>query len=141
IARTTPGKAVGFLFIPIFNFYWIFVAFRGLGKNMNETLRRYGIQYQVNEGLGGIFCILAIFSCILPGIFTWILYWVPYISFLGILVNLAVAIVLVFFFMSVKKAAIALLKQDKKGSENGGFLKSNLRQSATSADKKLRGSS
>jgi hypothetical protein len=28
-ARTTPGKAVGFLFIPLFNFYWHFVALFG----------------------------------------------------------------------------------------------------------------
>ena len=26
-ARTSPGKAVGFLFIPFFNFYWIFVTY------------------------------------------------------------------------------------------------------------------
>lgn len=35
---TTPGRAVGFLFIPIFNFYWGFVSLWGLGKAlMNET--------------------------------------------------------------------------------------------------------
>lgn len=31
-AATTPGKAVGFLFIPFFNLYWNFVAFLELGK-------------------------------------------------------------------------------------------------------------
>ena len=37
-ALTTPGKAVGFLFIPGFNFYWGFVALWGLGKALaNET--------------------------------------------------------------------------------------------------------
>lgn len=30
-AATTPGKAVGFLFIPFFNLYWNFVAFYELG--------------------------------------------------------------------------------------------------------------
>ena len=30
-AATTPGKAVGFLFIPFFNLYWNFVAFFKLG--------------------------------------------------------------------------------------------------------------
>ena len=29
---TTPGKAVGFCFIPFFSFYWIFVAFRKLAE-------------------------------------------------------------------------------------------------------------
>ena len=36
-ARTTPGKAVGFLFIPLFNFYWYFVALFG----WTEDFRRY----------------------------------------------------------------------------------------------------
>jgi hypothetical protein len=26
----TPGKAVGYLFIPFYNLYWIFIAFKGL---------------------------------------------------------------------------------------------------------------
>ena len=34
-ARTTPGKAIGFLFIPLFNFYWNFVAIHGLAKALN----------------------------------------------------------------------------------------------------------
>lgn len=32
-AETTPGKAVGFLFIPFYNLYWIHVAFYKLGKH------------------------------------------------------------------------------------------------------------
>ena len=31
-AATTPGKAVGFLFIPLFNLYWNFIAYGELGK-------------------------------------------------------------------------------------------------------------
>jgi|GEM_PF-5646854 len=31
-AATTPGRAVGFLFIPLFNLYWNFIAFHELGK-------------------------------------------------------------------------------------------------------------
>jgi hypothetical protein len=40
-ARTTPGKAVGFLFIPFFSFYWLFVAFFGLSKDMNGFIERH----------------------------------------------------------------------------------------------------
>ncbi|MCF7927476.1 MAG: hypothetical protein K9L68_00155 [Spirochaetales bacterium] len=36
LRATTPGRAVGFLFIPIFNFYWIFVSFVGLWKGLNR---------------------------------------------------------------------------------------------------------
>ena len=64
IARTTPGKAVGFCFIPLFNLYWVFVAFKGLGVDMNESLRQRGIPYQVNEGLGLAYCILFIVNFI-----------------------------------------------------------------------------
>ena len=31
----TPGKAVGFLFIPVFGLYWMFVSIWGLGKVFN----------------------------------------------------------------------------------------------------------
>lgn len=36
--RTTPGKAVGFLFIPLFQFYWAFVAYHGLAKDIDAYL-------------------------------------------------------------------------------------------------------
>ena len=51
-ARTTPGKAVGFLFIPFFNLYWTFVAIYGLAKALNtETGRR-----SVSEVASFIYC-------------------------------------------------------------------------------------
>lgn len=39
--RTTAGKAVGFLFIPVFNLYWYFVAFFGLSKDTNNYVDRH----------------------------------------------------------------------------------------------------
>jgi hypothetical protein len=36
IARTTPGKAVGYRFIPFFNFYWEFVAVKGLAEDIEH---------------------------------------------------------------------------------------------------------
>lgn len=39
--RTTPGKAVGFLFIPFFNLYWLFVAIAGLPKDWNRIVSSY----------------------------------------------------------------------------------------------------
>lgn len=36
-ARTTPGKAVGFLFIPYFNFYWYFVSYAGLAEDFVKS--------------------------------------------------------------------------------------------------------
>lgn len=41
--RTTPGKAVGFMFIPIFGVYWIFQAIWGLAKDINKYIREKNI--------------------------------------------------------------------------------------------------
>lgn len=40
-ARTTPGAAVGFLFVPLFSIYWIFVAFLGWSKDWNRIRASY----------------------------------------------------------------------------------------------------
>ncbi len=53
LARTTPGRAVGFLFIPVFNFYWLFPAIWGWTKDFNSFLRQRQIDSQhAPEGLG-----------------------------------------------------------------------------------------
>ena len=35
VVRTTPGRAVGFMFIPVFNLYWWFPALAGWARNWN----------------------------------------------------------------------------------------------------------
>ncbi len=40
-ARTTPGKAVGFMFIPFYNFYWMFVAGYGWSQDYNLFTQRH----------------------------------------------------------------------------------------------------
>jgi hypothetical protein len=40
-ASTSAGKAVGFLFIPLFNYYWMFRAFWGLSKDLNAYIDRH----------------------------------------------------------------------------------------------------
>lgn len=40
-AQTTPGKAVGFMFIPFFSLYWVFVAINGLPKDWNRIVASY----------------------------------------------------------------------------------------------------
>ena len=42
-AKTTPDKAVGFLFVPVFNFYWNFVAIHGLAKALNAESGRKSV--------------------------------------------------------------------------------------------------
>jgi len=41
-AQTTPGKAVGFLFIPFFQLYWIFVAYHGWSQDWTRIQASHG---------------------------------------------------------------------------------------------------
>jgi hypothetical protein len=40
-AGTTPGRAVGFLFIPFFQIYWIFRAYTGLSLDQNRYIKTH----------------------------------------------------------------------------------------------------
>ncbi len=41
--RTTAGKAVGFLFIPFFNLYWLFQVWGGFPTDYNRYLEEYSL--------------------------------------------------------------------------------------------------
>jgi len=41
-ARTTPGRAVGFLFLPVFSIYWLFQVIWGWGRDWNRMNRELG---------------------------------------------------------------------------------------------------
>jgi serine/threonine protein kinase len=63
-ARITPGKAVGFGFIPVFCFYWWFVAWAGLATDTNKYLKSLGItSTRMSFGLAVTDCIIAILAC------------------------------------------------------------------------------
>jgi len=65
-ARTTPLKAILFLFIPLFGIYWQFVAFWGLAQDMNAYLRQQNITGpKLDENLPLIYCVINVCS-ILP---------------------------------------------------------------------------
>jgi len=65
-ARTDPCKALGFLFIPFFNFYWIFQAYWGFAKDYNAYTARHAINNapELPEGLFLAYCILIVLSII-----------------------------------------------------------------------------
>jgi len=98
IVRTTPWKAIIFCLIPLYNFFWIFVAFKGLSEDMNKTLERYGIQCKVKEGLGAVYCILSL---------------VCFIPIVGSLIYIIYAIVSIIFLNSIKNGAIILLERNR----------------------------
>jgi len=81
-ARTTPGKAVGFLFIPFFNFYWIFQAFWGWTKDYNALVAQKGVSApRAPEGLALTMCILTLVGII------------PFVGYVTALVNIVLTIV------------------------------------------------
>lgn len=58
-ARTTPGKAVGLMFVPLFNLYWVFQAIYGWARDYNASLATAHPQApKANEGLFLALCIL-----------------------------------------------------------------------------------
>lgn len=94
-ARTTPGKAVGFLFIPLFNFYWVFQAYYGWAVDYQKYLEEKGVQGPaVSKGIVMTACILGICSII------------PY---LGVLIGLVNLIFLLIFFNQAIDGANAII--------------------------------
>jgi hypothetical protein len=64
-ARTTPGKAVGLLFVPFFNLYWAFEAYWGFAKDYNAYVQRRSVNARrLPEGLFLAYPILALVSVI-----------------------------------------------------------------------------
>jgi len=97
VAKTTPGKAVGFMFIPFFNLYWSFVAFHGLAQALNTETKRHSIpNKEVNEGMSLTYCILMCCSII------------PY---LNILTSIAGIVIWIITLKQMKDAGIALLQK------------------------------
>ena len=54
------GKAIGFLFIPFFNLYWIFIFWQRLADRINFQYRLRGLPNPVNRGLVTTTCVLSV---------------------------------------------------------------------------------
>ncbi len=57
-ARTTPGKAVGYLFIPFYNLYWCWTAFPGFASDFNQFIKDRPQEQPQAEGFYKLFCML-----------------------------------------------------------------------------------
>jgi|SRR5688572_4408375 len=63
--RTTPGLAVGLLFVPCFNYYWVFQAYWGWTKDFNAyTATTNTPAPRMPEGLALTICIFLVLSII-----------------------------------------------------------------------------
>jgi hypothetical protein len=60
----TAGQAVGYLFIPLFNIYWLFKGIGKLPLDINLVAKKYDVQKVVQDNLGYIIAILALIGFI-----------------------------------------------------------------------------
>lgn len=78
----SPGRAVGLLFVPIFNFYWIFRAIPGLSRSIDRALtaidkREHG---SIGFGVGVAACVISLIPYV--NILAW-----PLLAFWAWIVN------------------------------------------------------
>lgn len=83
-ARTTPGKVIGFMFIPLFNFYWMFQVLWGFAKDYNAYIQRHSIKANtLPEGLFLTMCILTFTG------------FIPVLGLVLVTINLVIGLVVV----------------------------------------------
>jgi hypothetical protein len=101
--RSGPCKALGFLFIPLFNFYWIFQAVWGFAVDFNKYAARNNISAapRLPEGLFLAYCIL---------------YVVGIIPFVGIAANIANFVIAAILISHTCDAVNALPSPNVKSS-------------------------
>jgi hypothetical protein len=87
-SRTSPGMAIGFLFIPIYNFYWVFQAFWGFAKDFNSNIEAYSLSIpRLSEGLYLAYTIIVVL--------TGVLFWVPFLNLLLGITNIVLTALVV----------------------------------------------
>lgn len=84
---TTPGKAVGFMFIPFFNFYWAFVSWPKLSEGLTNWQKSSGENPTDTKGLGITFAVL--FVCHST---------IGMIPVLGILIRIAMVVIFILYY-------------------------------------------
>lgn len=74
-ARTTPGRAIGFLLVPFYNLYWIFQVWGGFPTDYNAYIQRHSLQVPtLSQGIYITYPIVIVLSVI------------PVLGFLAILI-------------------------------------------------------
>lgn len=103
--RTTPGKAAGFLLIPIFNLYWMFHVFHGFAYDYNEYIVRHRLAAtRVDEPLFRLFPVIVLCS---------------FIPFVGGVAMLAGMVVLIAVMIKACDAVNALLAAQQAALPDG----------------------
>jgi hypothetical protein len=110
-ARTSPGKAVGFCFIPFFDFYWMYVAIVGLAKDMNLYCRERNIEGLLpNENLALAQYIIGIISCIVACIGI----GMPAFSYIGWPISIAGLVIQIILTKQFVDTSIKIMEHKNK---------------------------
>jgi len=115
-SRATPGQAVGFLFIPFYNFYWIFQAFHGWAIDFNNYVDKNSLDIKkVNPVLYLTFAVLSIVSI------------VPFIGYIASIANIIIWYMIIFQMTERINAMADLPPQTNSlvNTENKDNLKNN----------------
>ncbi len=97
--QTSPGKAVGFSFIPFYCFYWWFIAYGGLASDLNRFMDAHAVQGErVSTGLAHGYVIVSILS--------FVLCWVPVVTNL---IGIVGVILYIIFAVSATRACKSVL--------------------------------
>jgi hypothetical protein len=65
VPRATPGQAVGLLFVPFYNLYWIFQALHGWTQDYNRYVQKANLDVpRMPEGLALAICIVHLLGII-----------------------------------------------------------------------------
>jgi hypothetical protein len=101
---TTPAQAAGFIFIPLFNFYWIFITLRRLADGFNAFREEHpGRPIRDARGLATAKAIS--FVC------GWTIGWIPG---LGSIVAIVDAILFVLYYRAIVSNANQVIAGDAK---------------------------
>jgi hypothetical protein len=128
----SPGKAIGLLFVPVFNFYWVFRVWAGFPKEYRNYVRRRSLNLSKPNGF--FFILYPILQVVPPilltGAFLHLYFDIPYTEKTGALFAIIVGKTLIgqtlCFFRVIDEAALAVNNlnaqiQAQAASENRQF--------------------
>lgn len=94
----SSGKAIGFMFIPFFNLYWLFIFWGQLTKRINFQYKLRGMSPPISTGMATGHCIVRV---------------IPYVNFFSFLITLPI-------LYSQVQAAVNTLAEENQQAYMGG---------------------
>jgi hypothetical protein len=85
----SPGKAIGYIFIPFYNIYWMFIVYGKFARDCNAVAQAKGKTGILTDGVGQAIPILILINFFLS--------WIPII---GVIITLIIFILEIVFFSS-----------------------------------------